>query len=80
MAVILYDLINNGSVFLVTLNKQDSGNSQVTQLSLEDVSSLVIDYKTLSVASVTAFFYANQEILDFFDTSLSNYNNNSNNA
>jgi hypothetical protein len=70
-----YDLQNNGSVFLIYNNE-----AGVTQLSGLDVSSLVIDKKTMSVSSVTAFCNANQDILDFFDTALANYNNNNNNA
>jgi hypothetical protein len=66
-----YDLQNNGSVFLM------NNNEAVTQLNL-DVSSLVIDKQTMSVSSVTEFCYANQDILDFFDTALANYNNNNN--
>jgi hypothetical protein len=60
MGGVQYDLFS-GSVFL----KQ--GNV-VTQLTGLDVSSLVIDEETKSVASVTEFCYANQEILDYFDS------------
>jgi hypothetical protein len=68
------NLKNNGSVFLFTLD--ENNERKVTQLSGLDVSSLVIDEETMSIASVTAFCYANQEILDFFDSALANSNNN----
>lgn len=64
-----YDLKNNGSVFLMDFEENNNNNNQVTQqLSGLDLSSLVIDKETMSVASVTAFCYANQEILDFLDS------------
>jgi hypothetical protein len=79
MGGVVYDLKNNGSVFLVAFDEQNAGSYTVTQLSGLDVSSLMIDQqKTWSVKSVTKFCYANQEILDFFDSALANSNNNNN--
>ena len=71
MGGVEYDLKNNGSVFLLDSKR---GN-EVTQLNGLDLSSLVIDKETMSIASVTEFCYSNQEILDFFDNSRANAGN-----
>jgi hypothetical protein len=73
------NLKKTGSVFLVSFDFE-SNESKVTQLSGIDVSSLVIDQETMSIASVTAFCNAHAEILDFFDSTRKEarikYNNN----
>ena len=61
-----YDLKNNGSVFLV----QSLKDNKLTQVNGLDLSHLVIDSETLSIASVTEFCMANQQILDFFDSGI----------
>ena len=59
-----YDLKNDGSVFLIE-SLQDNKLTQVNGL---DLASLVIDSETMSIASVTAFCMANQQILEFYDS------------
>ena len=67
-----YDLKNNGSVFLV----ESLEDNKLTQVNGLDLSHLVIDSETLSVASVTEFCMANQQILDFFDSGINADDNN----
>ena len=67
-----YDLKNNGSVFLV----QSLKDNKLTQVNGLDLSHLVIDSETMSIASVTAFCMANQQILDFFDSGINADDNN----
>ena len=67
-----YDLKNNGSVFLV----ESLEDNVLTQVNGLDLSHLVIDSETLSIASVTEFCMANQQILDFFDSGINADDNN----
>ena len=67
-----HDLKNNGSVFLV----ESLEDNVLTQVNGLDLSHLVIDSETLSIASVTEFCMANQQILDFFDSGINADDNN----